>query len=173
MPTTASPGAARGMVEGMVLAIEPMVNMGRPAVKVLADGWTAVTRDGSLSAHFEHTVAVTKDGPLSSDGADAPVASGGARSSRRRTREVGRTATRRAMTDDDPRDARAARSKARCSSTLPHGLYRVGIDRQRQVTAHVPSGPGRNFIRVLVGDRVRLQLSPRDLTRGRIVEVVR
>ena len=48
----------------MVLAIEPMVNMGRPAVKVLADGWTAVTRDGSLSAHFEHTVAVTKDGPL-------------------------------------------------------------------------------------------------------------
>ena len=47
----------------MVLAIEPMVNMGRPAVKVLADGWTAVTRDGSLSAHFEHTVAVTKNGP--------------------------------------------------------------------------------------------------------------
>ena len=48
----------------MVLAIEPMVNWARPAVKVLADGWTAVTRDGSLSAHFEHTVAVTADGPL-------------------------------------------------------------------------------------------------------------
>jgi methionyl aminopeptidase len=48
----------------MTLAIEPMVNMGRPAVRVLADGWTAVTRDGSLSAHFEHTVAVTKNGPL-------------------------------------------------------------------------------------------------------------
>jgi methionyl aminopeptidase len=43
----------------MVLAIEPMVNAGRPAVKVLSDGWTAVTRDKSLSAHFEHTVAVT------------------------------------------------------------------------------------------------------------------
>ena len=54
--------------------------------------------------------------------------------------------------------------------TLPHGLYRVGIDRQREVVAHAPSGPGRNFIRVLVGDRVRLELSPRDLTRGRIVE---
>jgi len=40
------------------------VNMGRSAVKVLADGWTAVTKDGSLSAHFEHTVAVTRDGPL-------------------------------------------------------------------------------------------------------------
>ena len=48
----------------MTLAIEPMVNLGRPAVKVLADGWTAVTKDGSLSAHFEHTVAVTKAGPL-------------------------------------------------------------------------------------------------------------
>jgi methionyl aminopeptidase len=48
--------------EGMVLAIEPMVNAGKPAVKVLADGWTAVTRDGSLSAHFEHTVVVTGEG---------------------------------------------------------------------------------------------------------------
>ena len=50
------------LAEGMVLAIEPMVNIGKPVVKVLADGWTAVTRDGSLSAHFEHTVAVTRDG---------------------------------------------------------------------------------------------------------------
>jgi methionyl aminopeptidase len=58
------PGRGPRLAEGMVLAIEPMVNMGRPAVKVLADGWTAVTRDGSLSAHFEHTVAVTKNGPL-------------------------------------------------------------------------------------------------------------
>jgi methionyl aminopeptidase len=47
----------------MVLAIEPMVNAGRAGVKVLSDGWTAVTRDGSLSAHFEHTVAITGDGP--------------------------------------------------------------------------------------------------------------
>jgi methionyl aminopeptidase len=46
----------------MVLAIEPMVNMGKAGVRVLADGWTAVTRDGSLSAHFEHTVAVTASG---------------------------------------------------------------------------------------------------------------
>jgi translation initiation factor IF-1 len=53
---------------------------------------------------------------------------------------------------------------------LPHGLYKVGIDNQRHVTAHAPGGPGRNFIRVLVGDRVRIELSPRDLTRGRIVE---
>lgn len=48
---------------GMVLAIEPMINAGGPAVKVDADGWTTRTADGSLSAHFEHTVAVTKNGP--------------------------------------------------------------------------------------------------------------
>jgi len=55
---------------------------------------------------------------------------------------------------------------------LPHGLYRVGIERQREVVAHAPSGPGKNFIRVLVGDRVKLELSSRDLTRGRIVEKI-
>jgi len=49
--------------EGMVLALEPMVNQGTYRVKVLDDGWTAVTRDGKLSAHFEHTVAVTANGP--------------------------------------------------------------------------------------------------------------
>ena len=58
------PGRGPRLAEGMTLAIEPMVNMGRAGVRVLADGWTAVTKDGSLSAHFEHTVAVTKDGPL-------------------------------------------------------------------------------------------------------------
>lgn len=56
--------AGRGMKlrAGMVIAIEPMVNAGKPEVRVLKDGWTAVTDDGSMSAHFEHTVAVTPDG---------------------------------------------------------------------------------------------------------------
>jgi translation initiation factor IF-1 len=76
------------------------------------------------------------------------------------------------MTEDDPRETGNPPIEGTVLEHLPHGLYRVGIDRQRQVTAHVPSGPGRNFIRVLVGDRVRLQLSPRDVTRGRIVEVI-
>jgi len=58
------PGRGPRLAEGMTLAIEPMVNVGRPGVKMLADGWTAVTRDGSLSAHFEHTVAVSKNGPV-------------------------------------------------------------------------------------------------------------
>jgi methionyl aminopeptidase len=55
-------GKGPRLAEGMVLAIEPMVNAGTPVVRVLSDGWTAVTGDGSLSAHFEHTVAVTASG---------------------------------------------------------------------------------------------------------------
>ena len=59
------PGAGRGvpLSSGMTLAIEPMVNAGQPGVKILRDGWTAVTVDGKPSAHFEHTVAVTDNGP--------------------------------------------------------------------------------------------------------------
>ena len=62
IPNYGTPGRGARLAEGMVLAIEPMVNAGKAAVKVLSDGWTAVTKDGSLSAHFEHTVAVTDDG---------------------------------------------------------------------------------------------------------------
>jgi len=64
IPNYGPPGRGPRLAEGMVLAIEPMVNAGKAPVKVLSDGWTAVTRDGSLSAHFEHTVAVTAEGPL-------------------------------------------------------------------------------------------------------------
>ncbi len=63
VPNYGEAGRGPRLAEGMVLAIEPMVNEGKPAVKVLADGWTAVTRDGCLSAHFEHTVAVTSGEP--------------------------------------------------------------------------------------------------------------
>jgi methionyl aminopeptidase len=63
IPNYGEPGRGPRLTEGMVLAIEPMVNAGKAAVKVLADGWTAVTRDSSLSAHFEHTVAVTAGEP--------------------------------------------------------------------------------------------------------------
>lgn len=57
------PGHGPRLQEGMVLAIEPMVNMGGPAVRMLSDDWTAVTADGKPSAHFEHTVAITAAGP--------------------------------------------------------------------------------------------------------------
>jgi len=62
VPNYGPPGRRELLSAGMTLAIEPMVNIGGPATKVLGDGWTVVTADGSLSAHFEHTVAVTPDG---------------------------------------------------------------------------------------------------------------
>ena len=63
VPNYGPPGQGPKLKEGMVLAIEPMVNMGHHASRVLKDQWTAVTEDGSHSAHFEHTVVVTAKGP--------------------------------------------------------------------------------------------------------------
>jgi len=63
IPNFGLPGRGPVIKEGMVFAIEPMVNIGGYKVNILPDHWTVVTADGSLSAHFEHTVAVTKDGP--------------------------------------------------------------------------------------------------------------
>ena len=63
LPNYGEPGHGPKLQAGMVLAIEPMVNAGSPAVRVLDDKWTAVTADGGDSAHFEHTVAVTENGP--------------------------------------------------------------------------------------------------------------
>jgi methionyl aminopeptidase len=62
VPNYGQRGRGLKLREGMVIAIEPMVNAGKPDVEVLRDGWTAVTEDGSMSAHFEHTVAVTASG---------------------------------------------------------------------------------------------------------------
>ena len=64
VPNYGAAGKGPRLKAGMVLAIEPMINMGTAEVKVLEDGWTAITIDGSYSAHFEHTVAITKDGPV-------------------------------------------------------------------------------------------------------------
>lgn len=64
VPNFGTPGRGQRLLPGMTLAIEPMINMGGPEVRILKDGWTTVTQDGKLSAHFEHTVAITKDGPV-------------------------------------------------------------------------------------------------------------
>ncbi|MGA9568015.1 MAG: type I methionyl aminopeptidase [Candidatus Korobacteraceae bacterium] len=64
VPNYGTPGSGPKLRDGMVLAIEPMVNVGRSGTRVLDDKWTAVTQDGSYSAHFEHCVAVTKNGPV-------------------------------------------------------------------------------------------------------------
>jgi methionyl aminopeptidase len=64
VPNYGTAGFGTKLKEGVVLAIEPMVNAGKPGARVLDDKWTAVTEDGSFSAHFEHCIAVTKNGPL-------------------------------------------------------------------------------------------------------------
>ena len=64
VPNYGTPGHGPKLRDGMVIAIEPMVNMGRPETRLLDDKWTAVTQDGSYSAHFEHCIAVTKNGPM-------------------------------------------------------------------------------------------------------------
>lgn len=76
VPNYGPAGRGPRLAEGMVLAIEPMVNMGKAGVKVLADGWTAVTADGCLSAHFEHSVAVTSTGPWILTALPAPAGAG-------------------------------------------------------------------------------------------------
>ncbi|HUF93972.1 MAG TPA: M24 family metallopeptidase, partial [Candidatus Limnocylindria bacterium] len=63
IPNFGDPGRGPVLKAGMVLAVEPMVTMGTWEVRVLDDGWTAVTKDGSLAAHFEHTIAITEAGP--------------------------------------------------------------------------------------------------------------
>ncbi len=64
IPNFVSKGQTPRLIEGMVLAVEPMVNLGTHKVKVLRDGWTVITADKKVSAHFEHSIAVTPDGPL-------------------------------------------------------------------------------------------------------------
>jgi len=63
IPNYGEPGKGLKLKPGMVFAIEPMINQGSHEVKVLSDGWTVETVDGRLSAHFEHTVAITENGP--------------------------------------------------------------------------------------------------------------
>ena len=63
VPNFGTPGRGVRLLPGMTIAIEPMINMGAAGVKTLPDGWTVKTRDGKLSAHFEHTVAITPNGP--------------------------------------------------------------------------------------------------------------
>lgn len=64
VPNYGTPGRGQRLLPGMTIAIEPMINMGKKEIKQLPDGWTVKTLDGKLSAHFEHTIAITSNGPL-------------------------------------------------------------------------------------------------------------
>lgn len=64
VPNYGTPGRGVRLLQGMTIAVEPMINAGVSGVKTLSDGWTTVTQDGKLSAHFEHSIAITSDGPV-------------------------------------------------------------------------------------------------------------
>ena len=85
------------------------------------------------------------------------------RSEKPEVRSVGRVTF-----DDDDRDAGGSAVAGTIVAILPRALYRVAVGDGHEVVAHAPSGPGRNFVRLVVGDRVMLELSRRDKTRGRI-----
>ena len=119
---------------GMTLAIEPMVNAGPPDVKILKDGWTVVTQDGSLSAHFEHTVLITEGEP-----------------------EI--------LTWPE-KDA--FKVEGVVIEALPNGTYRVELANGHRLLAFVAGRAKKSFAGLKPGDKVKLQMSPYDLSEGRI-----
>jgi translation initiation factor IF-1 len=72
--------------------------------------------------------------------------------------------------DAQPRRSTGGDTVGIVREVLPHAMYRVELDNRHSILAHAPGGPGRNFVRIVVGDRVRLELSPVDLSRGRITK---
>ena len=176
LPNYGKPGQGPRLQEGMVLAIEPMVNVGGPAVKVLSDEWTAVTADGSDSAHFEHTVAVTANGPW--------ILTQAARSHGAVLVKLGQVletvgfrqehmARRPEPEKKKPGEGSGKEDAIEVMATviepLPNAMFRVELENKHQVLAHISGKMRKNFIRILPGDRVAVELSPYDLTRGRIV----
>ena len=77
VPNYGKPKRGPRLQRGMTIAIEPMVNLGRPEIRTLKDKWTVVTEDGSLSAHFEHTVAIDENGPRVLTGVAVGAGTGG------------------------------------------------------------------------------------------------
>ena len=149
----AGPGPA--LQEGMVLAIEPMVNAGGPGVRVLDDDWTAVTADGSDSAHFEHTVAVTTNGPwilTRPREATGPCLVSSTKQKlagleHRSAWREGRSRKRRTRARSGKEDA--IEVMATVIEPLPNAMFRVELENKHQVLAHISGKMRKNFIRIL------------------------
>ena len=152
VPNYGEPGRGPRLEEGMVFAIEPMVNVGGPGVKVLDDNWTAVTTDGSYSAHFEHTVAVTSNGPWI---LTRPREMHGSILVAGRERLMAK-----ASSSPEKKKADAGNPKedaievmATVIEPLPNAMFRVELENKHQVLAHISGKMRKNFIRILAGDR--------------------
>ena len=151
VPNFGVPGRGPKIRTGMTLAIEPMIAAGSYDIEILADGWTAVTRDRSLAAHYEHTVALTENGPESSARGPGP----------------GRAAAGLPKESPMPRQD-MFEAEGVVLETLPNAMFRVELQNKHVILAHISGKMRKHFIRILPGDRVLLELSPYDLTKGRI-----
>jgi translation initiation factor IF-1 len=148
VPNFVVPGDSPVLCRGMTLAVEPMVNMGTGDVNVEDDGWTVVTKDGSLSAHFEHTVAIREDGAeilTTVWGYDNPEG------------------------DEALAKEESIQVEGTVVEALPNAMFRVELENGHRVLAHVSGKMRMHFIKILPGDKVTVELSPYDLSRGRIV----
>ena len=151
IPNYGRPGQGPVLQEGMVFAIEPMVNMGTHRTKTLSDGWTVVTEDGKPSAHFEHTIVITAKGP------EILVM--------RHLHDILRTKD---LNKEYMAKEELIEVEGTIAEALPNAMFRVTLENNHKVLAHVSGKIRMNFIRILPGDKVKLELSPYDLSRGRI-----
>jgi methionyl aminopeptidase len=129
VPNYGSPGRGPALTEGMAMAIEPMLVLGDSETRLLDDGWTVVTADGSLAAHFEHTVAITPDGPwvlTAADGGTSGLAAvGGLASADAASAASPSPASASAASRSAASRSAASRSAARPGSEIPAGARRA------------------------------------------------
>ena len=191
VPNYGTPGRGLRLQDGWVLAIEPMFNLGTARTRTLRDGWTVVTTDGLPSAHWEHTVALTEDGPrvltARSDEPAGPrdvnplVAVGHRRAGGIACRRsahpcagfvtfgatIGR-GTHRRHDGGHVAKEEAIQVEGTVVEALPNTTFRVELDNGHEVLAHISGKMRQHYIRILPADKVVVELSPYDLTRGRI-----
>lgn len=151
IPNFGAAGRGPRLAKGMTLAIEPMVNAGAYETKVLSDGWTVVTRDGKLSAHYENTILITDGEPeiltMAEDIMQADMPD---------------------MEEQNLAKDDVIELEGTVVESLPNTMFNVDIGKGHIILATISGRLRMNYIRILPGDKVTVQMSPYDLTRGRI-----
>ena len=167
IPNFGQPGRGPLLADGMTLAIEPMITAGRPEVYVHDDEWSISTEDGSLAAHFEHTVAITAEGPrILTERDRGRFATLTNRAALRRALLRVRYSYRRSRSMAVKEEKIEVEGEV--VEALPSTMFRVQLDEGHAVLATISGKMRKHYIRIAPGDRVKVELSPYDLTRGRI-----
>ena len=151
VPNYGRKGKGHKLKPGIVLAIEPMINLGRKEVTQLADGWTIVTKDKLPSAHFEHDVAIMTNGKtevLSS------------------FEEIEKVVLKKKVINMAKQTS--IEQDGTITEALSNAMFRVELENGHIITAHISGKMRMNYIRILPGDKVKVEMSPYDLTKGRI-----